>query len=98
MPIMGRRCECRTALVPALRRVHSVHSGALLTCGDVRINDGLSKETSRSARLLLVSTQWMGTVHRVPMIVGSAGRGAGGAGLGGRSPGGGGGGGVAGLL
>ena len=74
MPIVGRRRECRAALVPTLRRVHAIHSWVILTCGDVGIDDGLTKKTPRSApltcqySLLLASTQWTGCAHRVRMI------------------------------
>ena len=46
----------------------------LLTCGDGRSNDGLTKKTPRSVpvtcrhSLLLASTQWTGCVRRVRMI------------------------------
>ena len=76
MPIVGRRRECRAALVPTLRRDHAIHSWVLLTCDDVRRDDGLMKKTPRSApvtcqySLLLASTQWMGCAHRVRMVSG----------------------------
>ena len=74
MPIVGRRRECRAALVPTLRRVHAIHSWVILTCDDVGTDDGLTKKTPRSApgtcrhSLLLASTQWTGWARRVRMI------------------------------
>src|ERR1700722_20318207 len=76
MPMVGRRRECRAALVPTLRRDHAIHSWVLLTWDDVRRDDGLMKKTPRSApvtcqySLLLASTQWMGCAHRVRMVSG----------------------------